>query len=72
MRAVIFAIVCGLALATTSLQAAPVPTKATLAERDASPSFELVAQGCGWGWHRRRWRDRWGYWHWGRRVPHWR
>ena len=26
----------------------PVPTKATLAERDASPSFELAVQGCGW------------------------
>ena len=69
MRAVIFAIVCGLALATTSLQAAPVPTKATPAELGAASAVELVAQGCGWGWHRRHWWDRWGYSHWGRCVP---
>src|SRR6266436_1239718 len=29
----------------------------------AMPSIELVRQGCGWGWHRGGWRDRWGYWH---------
>jgi hypothetical protein len=69
MRAVIFAVVCGLPLAATSLQAAPVPTKATPAELGAAPTVELVAQGCGWSWHRRHWRDRWGYWHWGRCVP---
>ncbi len=23
------------------------------------------------GWHRGGWRDRWGYWHWGHRVPNW-
>ena len=34
----------------------------------ASP-IELVAGGCGWGWHRHQWRDRWGNRHWGRCVP---
>ncbi len=29
----------------------------------AALPVELVAQGCGWGWHRVHWRDHWGYWH---------
>ena len=38
----------------------------------AAPPIELVAEGCGWGWHRRHWLDRWGHWHWGHCVPnHW-
>ena len=24
------------------------------------PPVELVSGGCGWGWHRHYWRDRWG------------
>jgi hypothetical protein len=36
---------------------------------DVAPPVELVAGGCGWGWHRHPWRDRWGNWHWGRCVP---
>jgi len=69
MRAVILAVVCGLALAAMPAQAAPVPIKRTAAELGAAPAVELVAQGCGWGWHRHHWRDRWGYWRWGRCVP---
>ena len=38
MRAIIFAVVCGLPLVATSLQAAPVPTKATPAELGAAPA----------------------------------
>jgi len=34
----------------------------------ASP-IELVAGGCGWGWHRHQGRDRGGNWHGGRCVP---
>ena len=34
-----------------------------------APPIELVAEGCGWGWHRHHWQDRWGNWHWGRCVP---
>jgi hypothetical protein len=72
MRAVILAFMCGLALAATSVQAAPVPGRSTPIELGAAPPLELIAQGCGWGWHRGHWRDRWGYWHWGHCVPNWR
>jgi len=50
MRAVILAVVCGLALAATPLQAAPVPTKALPGELGAAPPLELVSGGCGRGW----------------------
>jgi hypothetical protein len=69
MRAVILAVICGVGLAATSAQAAPVPNKTAPVDVGAAPAVELVAQGCGWGWHRRHWRDPWGYWHWGRCVP---
>jgi hypothetical protein len=69
MRAVILAVVCGLALAATPLQAAPVPTKPLPGELGVGPSLELVRDGCGRGWHRHHWRDQWGYWHWGDCVP---
>ena len=68
MRAVILAIVSGVALAATSVQAAPAPTKA-LPELGASPPLELVRDGCGRGWHRHHWRDQWGFWHWGDCTP---
>jgi len=71
MRAVIVAFVGGVALAGMSAQAAPLPAKPTAIELGASPSVELVVGGCGWGWHRHRWRDRWGYWHPGHCVPNW-
>ena len=35
----------------------------------AAPPLELVRDGCGRGWHRTRWRDQWGIWHWGDCVP---
>jgi hypothetical protein len=69
MRAVILAVVCGLALAATPLQAAPVPTKALPGELGVGRSLELVRDGCGRGGHRTRWRDQWGFWHWGDCVP---
>ena len=52
MRAVILAFACGVALAATSVQAAPVPTKGTLMGLGATPSLdlELVRDGCGRGW----------------------
>jgi class 3 adenylate cyclase len=37
--------------------------------RTSTPPMELVALGCGPGWHRRDWRDYWGRWNWGRCVP---
>jgi hypothetical protein len=36
---------------------------------DAAPPIQLVAEGCGWGWHRHHWQDRWGNRHWGHCVP---
>jgi len=69
MRAIILAVVCGLALATTSLQAAPVPTKALPGELGVAPPVEPVRDGCGRGWHRHHWRDQWGYWRWGDCAP---
>jgi hypothetical protein len=49
---------------------APLPNDPPrLSPVGAAPSIELVAQGCGHGWHRPRWRDHWGYWHWGHCVP---
>jgi Spy/CpxP family protein refolding chaperone len=67
------AILAGLvALMTVSAQAAPpAPAKALPAREGAAPPIELVAQGCGPGWHRHGWRDYWGRWHWGRCVPNW-
>jgi len=59
-------------LVAVSVQAAPLPpAKATPAKLSTVPPIELVRQGCGWGWHRGGWRDRWGYWHWGRCYPNW-
>jgi hypothetical protein len=56
-----------------SVQAAPivVPAKRIAIELGAAPPIELVRQGCGWGWHRGGWRDRWGYWHWEHCIPNW-
>jgi hypothetical protein len=68
MRALILAFVVGLALAA-SAQAAPAAPRLTNIDLNAAPPIEPVAEGCGWGWHRRQWQDRWGNWHWGRCVP---
>jgi len=69
MRAVILAFVSAAALAAMSAQAAPPPPKPSAFELGASPSLELVRNGCGRGWHRHHWRDQWGYWLWGDCVP---
>jgi hypothetical protein len=58
MRAVIVAFVSGAALAAVSAKAAPLPPEPSAMELGAAPSVALVAQGCGWGWHRVYWRDR--------------
>lgn len=72
MRIPIAALAGLVALMAVSAQAAPMPpAKATPTERRTAPPIELVRQGCGWGWHRARWRDRWSYWHWGHCVPNW-
>jgi hypothetical protein len=35
------------------------------------PPAELVSGGCGWGWHRHYWKDRWGNVRPGRCVRNW-
>jgi hypothetical protein len=48
------------ALAAVSVEAALLPpAKAVAAELGTAPPIELVAQGCGPGWHRHHWRDYW-------------
>jgi hypothetical protein len=71
MRSAIFMLVSGVALAAVSAEAALLPPTLTSIELGAAPPVELVAGGCGWGWHRHHWRDSWGYWRWGRCVPNW-
>jgi hypothetical protein len=63
MRTFILAFFGGLALAA-STQAAPVWRHMSGIEFGAAPLIELVRDGCGRGWHRSRWHDQWGYWHW--------
>jgi hypothetical protein len=73
MRVVVLAFLGLVALGPMSVQAAPiaVPAKPITVELGGAPSIELVRQGCGWGWHRGGWRDRWGYWHGGRCYRNW-
>jgi hypothetical protein len=59
---------CAMALAAGAALAAPNP-HATV-NGDHSAQVELVAGGCGAGWHwSPGWRDRYGYWHRGHCVP---
>jgi hypothetical protein len=60
-----------LTLAAVSVQAAPFPPAKATPGLVTAPPIELVRQGCGWGGYRVHWRDRWGYWRWGRCVPNW-
>ena len=68
MRALILAFAIGLAFAALA-QAAPLAPKSASIEPGAPPSFELVRDGCGRGWHRTHWRDQWGNWQWGDCIP---
>ena len=68
MRALGLTIAIGLALGT-SAQAAPVWHNTARIELGAAPPIELVRDGCGRGWHRSRWRDQSGDWHWGHCIP---
>jgi hypothetical protein len=69
MRVILAAFVGVFALAAIPVEAAPVVGKAGPVELGAAPPIELVAGGCGPGWHHRHWRDQWGNWHWGRCIP---
>jgi hypothetical protein len=66
MRAVALAIVAisGLIAVPTTAPASPIiPTDALAAAAAASPEILQVRDGCGRGYHLRRWQDRWGRWH---------
>ena len=73
MRVAVLTFLGLVALTAASAKATPItiPARPLHAEFGTAPSIELVRQGCGWGWHRGGWRDRWGYWHWGRCYPNW-
>ena len=62
MRALTLAFVGGIALASWT-QATPFALKPAVIELASAPRVQRVAQDCGWGWHRMRWRDQWGNWH---------
>ena len=68
MRALTLAFVGGIALASWT-QAAPFALKPAVIELASAPRVQRVAQDCGWGWHRMRWRDQWGNWQSGDCVP---
>jgi hypothetical protein len=53
----------GLTAVPLSGQAAPTAPAAPTEIAAAAPEFTLAAGGCGRGWHRQRWRDRYGRWH---------
>ena len=64
MRRPIFALTFGVIVAM-SAEAAPLVPMASGIDLGATPAIEQVRDHCGHGWHRTRWRDQWGYWHWG-------
>jgi hypothetical protein len=55
----------GAALAAMPARTAPLAPKTLAIDLGASSPIEHVRDHCGRGWHRTRWRDHWGYWHWG-------
>ena len=71
VRALVLAFVCGVALAVVSAQATPLAPKPTTLEPGAMSPIQLASGGCGWGWHRHYWKDRWGNLRPGRCVKNW-
>jgi len=53
----------GLTAIPLSAQAAPTAPAAPVEFTGAASELTLVRYGCGPGWHRQRWRDRYGRWH---------
>jgi hypothetical protein len=69
MRVVVAVVLALFAMSATPVASASAAVKVGPAMLRTAPSVEPMAQGCGPGWHRTRWRDRAGYWHHGRCVP---
>ena len=61
MRALILAVVGGLALTASALAAPLAPERAS--NELGSRPIELVDHACEWGRHPVRWQDHWGHWH---------
>jgi hypothetical protein len=59
----ILAFAVGLLLAGGSASAAPQFTMPNETAIGTASSLHLVAGGCGIGFHRQSWRDRYGRWH---------
>jgi len=72
MREIVTLFVGLVGLTAVSMQAAPAPHRVVQASLGVTPLLELVTQGCGLGWHRGRWQDSSGEWHWGHCFPSWR
>ena len=63
MRVGVFGFFSAFAVTALPLAANAVPTGSTLPAVVSNPSVELVAGGCGPGWHPVRGHfSRWGYW----------
>ncbi|HJU16987.1 MAG TPA: hypothetical protein VJ770_11015 [Stellaceae bacterium] len=69
MRLVLAAFAAGLLFTAGPASATPQFPVTGKTVPGITAHLEQVRQGCGLGWHRRMWRDRWGRWHWGRCVP---
>ena len=67
---IIIATCAGLvALSTISAQATPLPlSKAVPTQLTISPIVP-AANGCGYGYRRGHWQDKWGRWHLGHCIP---
>lgn len=63
MRLVLAALAAGLLVAGGSAVAAPHFASPTPARPDIAAPLVLVRGGCGIGFHRQGWRDRYGRWH---------
>ena len=57
----------GLIVAASAAQATPAATR-DIAVGNRDSAIVLVRDGCGPGWYRTGWQDRWGRWH-SRCVP---
>ena len=71
MRAAVFGFLSGLAVAALPVAANAVPTGRNVPTVTSAPAIELVAGGCGPGWHPVPGHfTPWGYWVPRHCVPH--
>jgi hypothetical protein len=63
MRLILAALVAALPLVGGPASAAPQFAMPQRSELGTAAPLRLAAGGCGIGFHRQRWRDRYGRWH---------